>query len=49
VIEYNQKMGGVEFKDQLLKMYMVERKRYDEKVPQTFRKATEVYSSKLVS
>lgn len=49
VMEYNQKILGVEFKDHLLQMFMVERKRYDQKFPQSFRKATEVYSSKFVS
>jgi len=40
VIDYNYNMGGVDLKDQFLHMYMVERKKNDQMVPQTFQKAT---------
>ena len=46
--DYNNNMGGVDFKDQLLHMYMVEREKNDQMVPQTFQKATELYSSQFV-
>jgi len=48
VIDCNHNMGGVDLKDQLLHMYMVERKKNDQMVPQTFQKATELYSSQFV-
>ena len=38
MIDYNHNMGGVDLKDQLLHMYMVERKKNDQMVPQTFQK-----------
>ena len=44
VIDYNHNEGGVDLKDQLLHMYVVERKM----VPQTFQKATELRSSQFV-
>ena len=47
VIDYNHNMGGVDLKDQLLHMYMVERKN-DQILPQNFQKATELYSSQFV-
>ena len=40
VIDYNHNMGGVDLKDQLLHMHLVERKKNDKMVPQTFQKAT---------
>jgi len=48
MIDYNHKMGGVDLKDQLLHMYMVERKKNDQMAPQTFQKATELYSSQFI-
>jgi len=44
----SQVMGGVDLKEQLLHMYMVEREKNDQMVPQTFQKATELYSSQFV-
>jgi len=41
MIDYNNNMGGVDLKDQLLHMYMVEGKN-DQMVPQTFQKANEL-------
>ena len=46
--DYNHNMGGVDLKDQLLRMYMVERKKNDQIVPQTFQKATELHSSQFI-
>ena len=42
VIDYNHNMGGVNLKDQLLHMYMVERKKINQMLPHTFQKATEL-------
>jgi len=40
MIDYNHNMGGVDLKDQFLHMYMVDSKKKDQLVPQTFQKAT---------
>ena len=48
VIDYNLNMGGVDLKDQLLRMYMVEREKNDQMLPQTFQKTTELSSSQFV-
>ena len=48
MIDYNNKMGVVGLKDKLLHMYMVEWEKNDQKVPQTFQKATELYIPQFV-
>jgi len=48
VIDYIHNVGGVDLKDQLLRMYTVEREKNDQMVPQTFQKATELFSSQFV-
>jgi len=48
VIDYNHNMGRVNLKNQLLHMYMVDREKNDQMVPQTFQKATELYSSQVI-
>jgi hypothetical protein len=44
VIDYNHNVGGVDLKNQLLYMYMAEREKNYQNVPQTFQKSTELYS-----
>jgi len=48
VVDYNHNMVGVDLKDQLLHMYMVEKNKNDQMVPQTFQKSTELYSSQFI-